>query len=1045
MTRHEIQNGPPLVKKLADLIMNRRASDRFGRITVVVPSIHSAVYLRRALVREMVRRGSGLFNVAFERIEDLSDALSRRDPSFVGVKPMKRIVASEIILGAISSIEGHGYLGNADNKHRFVDSIRATVHDLERLPGGARAALERLARLNSSPIHRELLAVYDVYAERSKGWSTRAQFADVAAQVVRSGSRDVSDVIGGHCILVMPHSQSDTHIALWDALAELDISDSLMLVGDSVRSGESVRDWRFYSSLGASDSPRQLLRNVMSDARSGVRFGDMAVFVPDLGTSTRLRAAFRQAGVPVAGQDPRGLSSTLVGKFVLHFVESVLKGLRRDALMGWLTSSPVVSPRSGRQVASTRWDYIAKRARVTTFDGDSDWQRRVELYRRSVVYQIRRLERDQDADDDEGRLTSLNSLKTELSLTDELSGFVKSLLNDVAGTGHPKSWRVHVDWLQDVVQRYLVGSGGQAGEFAGMNRVKGVLDSISELDAISGDGGDSKIPFARFAEAVRSGINGVAGPRGGFGRGVLISEIDAGIGAAFESVHVMELSETAYQAGGTDHPMLRDRDRTFLNDGASTLPTIKSRQDAARKSFELAVSSSRRCRFYWNRSHIGDTSDSFPSPLYLERLSRAVGRTVTAEDALSGNVPEIEVERPLHEAVSRSDLVCEPYGARLVSLNEVKDRPGAFAVRDGFGTFSDALRSFSMRSSSGFTQFDGAVGALDAYLSGITTSASRFEAYARCPYSYFLGEVINVEGQPDVDDEFRLSPMERGQLVHEILDSFVKNRTPIEGDPSNDRLFKRLCEGAFSEFESRSFAPPLRLWELEKRNIVRQLQRWRRAESDVLDAWIGRSEVETQFGYGGGDPVVLPIVLRNGEQLDVAFRGRIDRIAFDSEDDALVVMDYKTGSSAGYQGLNKDAVDRGTRLQLPIYMLAARRMFQDVLPDLVSGFFWFVFESDRGSMLAPKSRLEWSQVEPRLHEVVRTITQGIRNGEFPVRPGKRQYQLDNWENCRHCAFDAACDSSREAGWIRKRESMPLEYVAMVEPDEVGGSEELRGL
>ena len=96
-------------------------------------------------------------------------------------------------------------------------------------------------------------------------------------------------------------------------------------------------------------------------------------------------------------------------------------------------------------------------------------------------------------------------------------------------------------------------------------------------------------------------------------------------------------------------------------------------------------------------------------------------------------------------------------------------------------------------------------------------------------------------------------------------------------------------------------------------------------------------------------------------------------------------------------------------------------------------------------MLAPKSRLEWSQVEPRLHEVVRTITQGIRNGEFPVRPGKRQYQLDNWENCRHCAFDAACDSSREAGWIRKRESMPLEYVAMVEPDEVGGSEELRGL
>ena len=415
---------------------------------------------------------------------------------------------------------------------------------------------------------------------------------------------------------------------------------------------------------------------------------------------------------------------------------------------------------------------------------------------------------------------------------------------------------------------------------------------------------------------------------------------------------------------------------------------------------------------------------------------------MTAEDAMAGGVPEIELERPLHEVVTRSDLTWEPYGARLVRLNGAKDRPGAYPGLGDYQPLVLAYDSFSMRASSRFTEFDGYVGMMDECGSGLTTSASRYESYARCPYSYFLGEVLSVEGQPDVDDEFRLSPIERGQLVHEILDAFVKNRASVGANPSDDRLLRRLCDEAFSEFELRSFAPPLRLWELEKRNIVRRLRRWRQFEPEILDSMIGRSEVETQFGYGGGAPVIMPVSLRNGEDVEVAFRGRIDRIAFGSDGNAMLVVDYKTGSPAGYQELNKDSVDHGTRLQLPIYLLAASLMFPEVIPDLVSGFFWFVFESDRGSMLAPRSRLEWRQVEPRLGEVVRTITQGIRNGEFPIRPGKMQYQSGNWENCRLCPFDVACDSSRDAVWLRKRASVPLEYVAMVEPEEAGTSMEL---
>ena len=1034
MAKHVVENGPPLVRLIAGLISSHRESDRFGKITVVVPSIYSAIYLRRAVIRHLAGSGAGMFNIGFERIEDVADSLLRLSGALEGLRPMSRIVASEIVRDALSNSTGLRYLGGNGNDRKYVDSIRSTLQDLERLPEGAGDALTRLARATGSPIHRELITLHSAYEQASSGWITRSGFSKLAAEVAQRDSAVLREVVGTKCFLVLPHAKLDTNMVLWDVLSEVDSAECLDLKVRADNPSGIARHTSFYSTMSSVDISRQLLRNVLSDARQGIRFGDMAVFVPNLGESTRLRDAFREAGVPAAGPEPRGLASKPVGRFVLHLVEAVGRDMSRDSVMTWLTSSPVASPYTGATVPSTRWDHIARSARVVEFGGETDWQRRLGLYRRSLEGRISRYSADPDGDSDSGISAGAGFWENELVWLDRLEPFVVGLLKDVGEGLVAKSWRGHVGWLRGMLARYLANDDNVAtGDLEGYSQVDNVLESVAELDTLRHAEEGGGVPFERFGETLSSAIRGVGGGRSGLGRGVLIAEISAGIAASFERVHVMGLSETAYQLGGTDHPMLRDGDRNLLDPSSQHMPTVRVRQEAARLGFEIALDSSATCRLYWNRSNLGDTSDSYPSPWYLERLSRECGRPVNAESVMAGEDGEIRVEGLLTDGLSSALDAWEPYGAGLISLVKSQTEHDQVSSLGDASPLLAARLAHNARVGTGFTGFDGAVGPIDDLLSGFSTSAGRLESYATCPYRYFLSEVLGVEGAPESEDEFVLSAMARGEIVHDVLDRYVRMRASGDIDEGS-HLFRQVCDEVFDSFEASDFAPPELLWELEQRNLVRQLERWRRSESDVLGMFSGRSEVEVRFGYGDGSPVTFPVRLQDGTEIQLGIRGRIDRLAFDKAGNALAVMDYKTGGGGGYSDINKDPVDRGTRLQIPLYMKAVRALYPDVAPDLLFGFYWFVFVSDRSRRLVPRGEIDWSRVEDRLNEVLSTILQGIHGGEFPANPGSPGFQSSVGQNCAYCPYDAACDSARVASWQTKRNSVSRRYVTMVEPE-----------
>ena len=157
--------------------------------------------------------------------------------------------------------------------------------------------------------------------------------------------------------------------------------------------------------------------------------------------------------------------------------------------------------------------------------------------------------------------------------------------------------------------------------------------------------------------------------------------------------------------------------------------------------------------------------------------------------------------------------------------------------------------------------------------------------------------------------------------------------------------------------------------------------------------------------------------------------GVIDRIDVSPSGDVALVLDYKTGGTTEYTNMDKDPVRRGTRLQLPVYGLAARQLLGDGVDVLAA--YWFV--SAKGNFKTrPQKPAPLDEMLESFADAVGTITDGIGKGLFPANPGK------DGANCRYCDFKNLCPTRREWHWRQKRRDERLTaYAAMAEGEGSG--------
>ncbi len=332
-------------------------------------------------------------------------------------------------------------------------------------------------------------------------------------------------------------------------------------------------------------------------------------------------------------------------------------------------------------------------------------------------------------------------------------------------------------------------------------------------------------------------------------------------------------------------------------------------------------------------------------------------------------------ELPAHPAISGSD--------RLV---------GALAARRA-------------RLGSTLTHWDGLVGDSNPRIASIGTpdrpiSASALETWATCPYRFFLSRVLGLYGQPAPEDD-EISALDRGTLVHRILERYVNEGNTTEAD------LLRLAEEEFATAEAAGFTGYRLLWEMEKETIRGALSVFFTADLERLGGIPDASHAEVAF-----DAVDVEV-----EGLGtVRFRGMIDRM--DVLGNEVRVRDFKTGRpnpyTSGPTAQTAYTVANGRALQLPVYTAAARQIHPDA--DIRAAYS-FPLSDDPAREGRPYTEADGLE---QFHLTLRRILGMARAGTFPATPdGEGEYS-----SCRFCDFNRLCPTRRRQIWERKGRQDP---------------------
>ena len=1018
-TTINLPNGAPLVDAIADHIRKLRTNDPFNRVAVVTPSIFSAFFLKRAVTDKLCGAGgNGMFNIEFMRIEDVADRVFDARAHGPEDPPMSRLIASQLIQNSMLQLETHGPLLDHVQNDSTLTAVQNTLQELELLHIGTDNALAQLSGRSRAGLYPQLLEIHRRYTLDASKYLTREQKAAIASQTVVENHSSVSASLGQNIILVLAPHAPNAHTRLWEALRNLPYALSLNIVSIEEQS-DAIRQTRFYSTMSAADEPRALIRNIMEDARNGVRFGEMAVLYPSVDYASRIRDALEAADIKSCGPSTKILAETPVGKFIKFFLTMLSDDvdMRRDAFTSWISSSPVVDPRTRKPVPAVPWEITTRQANISRFTDETDWANSLRRYANRMK---RRAERAQDAADDDSSSINPDAYIEAAEHANSLRDFVMELL-DRTRPGRITSWSGWIEWLSKVIARYSPPQYSEKDrEQSGLDRIQEALRQVEELDAIT----QSDIDFARFSRTIQHLLSANIGGSSGWGSSVLVAPIAAGTGTSFKSVHIVGMAEGSLPGPGRTDPLLPDHLRRTLDPDESTLLTKRDRLKLNHDIFQIALNSAPSVRLYWNKGLLGATNEAYPSPWFVNEVQKASQQT---------NIPVKSLMDPDSEYVEPATSLADFGSADLTSSSQYEFRLRDIATRSqNPSERSQILRDPTLanlaaghnvnkaRTSDVFGPFDGHVE--DTSINSLTiweTSATALERYAKCPYSYFLSHELKVDERIDPEESLTLSPLDRGTLVHAILERFLQNY-PVDRSPTGRAVLREIASAELNRFQEQEFVGFNAIYDLEKAQIIRDLETWHTAHLSVLDGHEGELLTEQSFGFDADS--LGQFQLNDG--FLVQFRGKIDLIAISPEGRSAFVFDFKSGARS-YSEIEKDVTDAGTKLQLPIYSEVASQMLGH--PDIQSAF-WFVFVSGV-TKLRPQKKVWMTDAVEEFQPILSTLVNGIRKGAFPARQGDRGQH----NNCTYCPFDAVCTSDRLIAWERKKSDPVLEkYVQLVE-------------
>jgi RecB family exonuclease len=339
------------------------------------------------------------------------------------------------------------------------------------------------------------------------------------------------------------------------------------------------------------------------------------------------------------------------------------------------------------------------------------------------------------------------------------------------------------------------------------------------------------------------------------------------------------------------------------------------------------------------------------------------------------------------------------------------------AVADDF-VYARGAEMVAARRSAAFTRFDGNLAHV-----GITapsqTSASRLERWMGCPFAYFLADVLGVEPVENPEDALMITPFAKGELVHLVLERFIRDILDQPPEPNTPwtaehrARMESIAATVCADFADRGLTGRPIFWGVDEARIKADLQRFLDEDGAVRRTAGARPHAaELPFGLRGATVPAVTLPLPDGGQIQL--RGQADRVDV-CDDGTIHVYDYKTSRTDSYRGLSDEDPDLGgTRLQLPIYALAARAAL-NAWTAPVHAAYWFVTSRGKFERIGYEVTEE---VVTRISERIQRIVEGIAHGVFPNYPTASSTDL--WVKCPYCDPDALGVVDLQRRWERKQ-------------------------
>ncbi len=1035
----EVEEQPTtdLLSSVGAAVRAAHTGDPLRSIVVVAPSSYAALAWRR----QLPARGIPLFNVEFVTFGRLAERLAR--PLMRSGRPRRRpstpALRAEAVRLALAAEPGS--FGDAAAHPSTQQSMQRACRDVRALGRSERAALSSQSR-RAADVVRVTAAVEQRLAT---GWYDEHDVTVAALEAL--GARRVGDagaerLPGGLDAVVvgvaLPAMLTSDERLLLDALGRC---PGVAVVVAAPR--PEPRADHLVSAADPDEEVRAAIRLVLERVHGGTDLARLAILYPTADTyASIVTDQLAAAGLVWHGAAHRSIAASMAGGTLLAALALVDADFRRDAVLEWMSAAPILDD-SGRTVPAALWERVSRRAGVV--GGLDGWASPLAHWAARQRREHDRLPSghddaaDDDAEGDDGeREGQRRQLLDDAHAAERLAAFIEGLIAAL-DPGTATTWPGLSDWAVGLLERFLGPPAQRAAwperELVAFDAVVERLGDLAELGALAGfaDGAVARThtDLAGFRRALADELGRVAISEGRFGVGLFMGPLQSAIGLEFETAIVLGLAEGSLPTVEPDDATLPNRERVAVG-MARWGPGV----DEQRDMLGALAGATREMVLVSPRADPRRGRVRMPSRLVLAAASAHAGRRLSSDDWLGvGDVSWLTVVPSFEGGLARA---AEPSSAteRRLQVLLWASRSGTPVEMHPLVIDDERLRAgLAIRRSRGrgrFDRFEGAVGALGDWspAAGRPISPTSLEEYATCPRRYFFDKQLRVAALDRPERILELSALDKGSLVHDVLERFVK-AAPAPVRPGDDwtsadrRTLRTIADEVCADYERRGLTGKALLWEVTRRRLVRDLDAFLAADRRLrqrLGVVPDAEGVEVAFGLDGGDPAVE---LAMADGTPIRFRGRIDRIDRSPDGRHLVVIDYKTGSATAYAG-PKAAISRGARLQLPIYALAARQRHGE-LP--VTAVYFFV---SRRAQFAQRQVTVDDEVVAELGQAVATIVDGITQGRFPARPGASGRDGSH-EHCQWCDYDMVCSTSRLAIWEQVRTSPELDpYVRLVE-------------